>query len=366
MTDPLLHMITTADWKVALAAGVVAPPSLAEVGFVHLSTAHQVAVPANALFTGRRDIQLLVLDPDRIGVEVRWEDGHPPAPDGMQFPHAYGPVPTSAVLAVRPYLPDENGAFGVSETPATDAASRAAGFEQAVLVRAATTVVPVTGGLAVLTAEVPRSRMHNQLLVDGTVEAAQLVADADAVLGGAGLAHRMTNLVGSGQQPVAEALIERGWHADHMAIMVAPAAGKHDARVERVDLDDLRPLWAEAWRHDIPGVTDDVITQLADRNGVEERVVDLRYLAVRAAGRPVASCMLKIDGATAWIDAVSTDPEHRGLGHGDALVDTARALAADAGCDLVALAADLADWPLQWYARRGFVQVAQAWSVGTP
>ena len=61
----------------------------------------------------------------------------------------------------------------------------------------------------------------------------------------------------------------------------------------------------------------------------------MRYLAVRDGGDVVAAAVLKIDGATAGLDAVGTDPAHRGRGHGDALVTEALALAAAAGCDVV-------------------------------
>src|SRR5438128_2000631 len=51
----LLHLCTPATWRMALAAGSLAPPSLLHEGFVHLSTPRQVAWPANALHTGRTD-----------------------------------------------------------------------------------------------------------------------------------------------------------------------------------------------------------------------------------------------------------------------------------------------------------------------
>ena len=52
-----------------------------------------------------------------------------------------------------------------------------------------------------------------------------------------------------------------------------------------------------------------------------------------------------------------TDPDHRGRGHGDALVARALELAGAAGCDLVVLEASADDWPRHWYARRGFAEV---------
>lgn len=369
MAAPLLHLITTAEWRAALATGAVAPPSLSEIGFVHLSTPAQVAIPANAVFAGRRDVSLLVLDAERLGIEVRWEDGHPPAADGMQFPHAYGPVPVAAVQAVLPYRPGADGRFTAPEVPAMTPAARVGGFEPSVVRRAATTEVPVTGGVAVLTTTVPGSHMHNQLLVDpllvdGATDATQLVADAERVLGGAGLRHRKIHL-GAGHATTAAALAALGWDVRRIVDMVTPPGGEPaDPRAEVVDLDDLRPMWAATWRRDVPGISDDVITQLADRNRLDEAVADIRYLGVRAGGAVVASCLLKIDGGTAFIDAVNTDPDHRGKGHGDALLATARALAAEAGCDLIGLGALDSDWPREWYARRGFAIVGECWEAG--
>jgi uncharacterized protein (DUF952 family) len=110
-SEVLLHMCTAAEWEAARAAGAVTPPSLAQVGFVHLSTPEQVSLPANRLFRGRTDVLLLVIDPARVPVEIRWEPGVPGDPESMRFPHAYGPVPAAAVTAALPYRPGEDGTF---------------------------------------------------------------------------------------------------------------------------------------------------------------------------------------------------------------------------------------------------------------
>ena len=73
--DVLLHLIEPAQWRAALTAGAVRPSSLADVGFVHLSTPEQVHIPAEALFPGRRDLVLLVVDPARLPDPVRFEAG---------------------------------------------------------------------------------------------------------------------------------------------------------------------------------------------------------------------------------------------------------------------------------------------------
>jgi len=83
----------------------VRPPSLVSAGFVQLSTPDQVHLPAEALYAGRRDLVLLVVDPFRLTDPVRWEPGDPAHPTGMLFPHVYGPLPVTAVIAVVPYRP---------------------------------------------------------------------------------------------------------------------------------------------------------------------------------------------------------------------------------------------------------------------
>ena len=101
----LLHLFEPGDWRAAQAAGALRPPSLADAGFVHLSTPEQVHLPAARLFPGRRDLVLLVVDPARLTDPVRFEPGVPGDPEAMRFPHLYGPLPTTAVIAVVPYVP---------------------------------------------------------------------------------------------------------------------------------------------------------------------------------------------------------------------------------------------------------------------
>lgn len=107
MTVPLLHLIPAADWAAARARGILAPAPGS--GFVHLSTREQVTLPADRLFAGRTDLLLLTLDP--AGLDVRFEPGLPGDPPGTTFPHAYGTVPVSAVVAVVAYLPGPDGRF---------------------------------------------------------------------------------------------------------------------------------------------------------------------------------------------------------------------------------------------------------------
>lgn len=106
----LLHITTPAAWQAALDAGSYVTPSLlGPEGFIHLSSAEQVHLPANAIYAGRDDLVLLVIDPTRVDNEIRWEPGDPGDPSSMRFPHLYGPLPTAAVVAVEPWRPGPDG-----------------------------------------------------------------------------------------------------------------------------------------------------------------------------------------------------------------------------------------------------------------
>ena len=88
----LFHITTRAAWDAAV--GDYRAPSLAEVGFIHLSTAAQWPVTLARFFAGQTGLVLLELDP--TGLDVRFERA-----DGDDFPHLYGPLPRAAVVGVR-------------------------------------------------------------------------------------------------------------------------------------------------------------------------------------------------------------------------------------------------------------------------
>lgn len=107
----LVHLCTADDWQRAQEMGELRPPSLDDVGFVHLSAAGQVHLPANRLYAGRTDMVLLRCDAALLEAPVRWEPGVPSDPAAMLFPHLYGPLPVAAVMSITPYLPRPDGTF---------------------------------------------------------------------------------------------------------------------------------------------------------------------------------------------------------------------------------------------------------------
>jgi uncharacterized protein (DUF952 family) len=93
----ILHITTRPEWDAARAAGEYRADTLASEGFIHASTREQVLGVADARFRGTPDLVLLVIDPDRVRPDLRWEESEPNLPP---FPHIYGPLNTDAVVDV--------------------------------------------------------------------------------------------------------------------------------------------------------------------------------------------------------------------------------------------------------------------------
>ena len=107
----ILHGCPRTAWEAALDAGSYTGDTLATEGFVHCSDPGTVHLPLTALFNGRTDLVLLVVDPARVGAPVRWEPGDPRNASAPWFPHVYGPVPVEAVAAVHDLVPEPDGSF---------------------------------------------------------------------------------------------------------------------------------------------------------------------------------------------------------------------------------------------------------------
>jgi uncharacterized protein (DUF952 family) len=86
-------------WQAAEAAGRFegAPVDVAD-GFIHFSTAGQVAETAAKHFAGQDDLLLVAIRVELLPPDtLRWE----PSRGGDLFPHLYGPLPLDAVAYVR-------------------------------------------------------------------------------------------------------------------------------------------------------------------------------------------------------------------------------------------------------------------------
>jgi uncharacterized protein (DUF952 family)/lysophospholipase L1-like esterase len=101
----VFHIVAPADWPTS---GAYRPPSLDDEGFVHLSFADQVAGSANRHYPDADALLAVELDPSALAAEVRVEDSYG---GGVAFPHAYGPVPVSAAVALHPLDRDADGCW---------------------------------------------------------------------------------------------------------------------------------------------------------------------------------------------------------------------------------------------------------------
>jgi uncharacterized protein (DUF952 family) len=82
-----------------------APADVAD-GYVHLSTAEQVAGTLDAHFAGQCDLYLAAIDLKKAGAAVRWEKSR----GGGSFPHLYGRLRRDLVAASGPLGRDAAGA----------------------------------------------------------------------------------------------------------------------------------------------------------------------------------------------------------------------------------------------------------------
>jgi uncharacterized protein (DUF952 family)/GNAT superfamily N-acetyltransferase len=359
----LLHLAEPDEWRAALTEGALRPPSLAEVGFVHLSTPDQVHLPAERLFPGRRDLVLLVVDPQRLRDPVRFEPGVPEDPASMRFPHLYGPLPTTAVIAVVPCRPPLAAVLPAPD----DALGRALALQWSVPVRRAAEVRDVPGGVAVSDARFPRSRDDNRLLLSSPVDADTVEQTAATVAADAGWPARAATLRFPEAHDVALDLAHRGWSVEELTLMGRPATPVPGGeRAEVVPQEEVHPLWERSWRELLGSGRDDVVAELVGREFRNDAVVAVTDVVVREEGQVVAAGQLRVDGGTAAVDSVLTDRAVRGRGHAGALLARILTLAAEAGCDLVVLEAAGDDWPRHWYARAGFTELGSTWDVSAP
>jgi uncharacterized protein (DUF952 family) len=99
MSGSIAYKILTAEQFRALEEDRFegAPVDLAD-GYVHLSTADQVAGTLDAHFAGQTELFLAAVDLDAAGPAVRWEKSR----GGALFPHLYRRLGRDLILASAP------------------------------------------------------------------------------------------------------------------------------------------------------------------------------------------------------------------------------------------------------------------------
>lgn len=106
MTDAVpaavFHLATLAELAEAEERGSVAPASLASEGFVHCSTAAQLAGTIERYYADVEELAVLHLDPITLGDALVWEESRP----GEIYPHVYREISMDEVVEVIPWRRD--------------------------------------------------------------------------------------------------------------------------------------------------------------------------------------------------------------------------------------------------------------------
>ncbi len=97
----IFHLTTAEEWAASSSAGVhtgsTRGRTLSQEGFIHCSAAEQWPEVRRAFFADVPDLVLLHIDETLLSSPLRWDD----VPGAGTFPHIYGPVDLSAVVAVE-------------------------------------------------------------------------------------------------------------------------------------------------------------------------------------------------------------------------------------------------------------------------
>ena len=94
-----------ASWREAERAGLYCGSQLdVHDGFIHFSTAAQVAATAAKHFAKQTDLMLVAVDGAVLGAALKWEKSR----GGDLFPHLYAALPVAAVRWAK-RLPNEVG-----------------------------------------------------------------------------------------------------------------------------------------------------------------------------------------------------------------------------------------------------------------
>ena len=108
----IFKIVPRADWEQGTGAYEGSAHDRAD-GFLHFSTAAQLAESLRRYYAGQTDLMLVAVDAGVLGEALKWEHA---SSRGEDFPHLYAPLPRSAVLWARPIQRDIKGEFLLPDT----------------------------------------------------------------------------------------------------------------------------------------------------------------------------------------------------------------------------------------------------------
>lgn len=260
------------------------------------------------------------------------------------------------------------------EIPDPDVLARTLAFEREVVASVSTRLVRFTWGTAYLN-DGYRDRWDSNFLWvdnadDAVADAGELAAEADRVLGEAGLIHREIRIDDDAHgRSVAADLALAGYGGDRLSVMALRRPADRPAATdatEEVDLATLRPALEIVLRREPWATTEEIVRVLADFRGELQRHVGARFFCAKVDDEIASMCDLYIRGSIAQIEDVNTLEEFRGRGLARAVVSRAAEEALAGGAELVFLHALDDDWPKELYAKLGFDPIGYVWSFVRP
>ncbi|MEP0944638.1 MAG: DUF952 domain-containing protein [Rhizobiaceae bacterium] len=113
--DRLIYKITPKTaWNAAEAAGQFEGAAIdLQDGYIHFSTAEQVAETAAKHFAGQDDLLLVAIETSKLGDALKWEVSR----GGALFPHLYATLSMDAVAWSRAMQLSENGLHNIPMDP---------------------------------------------------------------------------------------------------------------------------------------------------------------------------------------------------------------------------------------------------------
>ncbi|MGH2595018.1 MAG: GNAT family N-acetyltransferase [Actinomycetota bacterium] len=256
-----------------------------------------------------------------------------------------------------------------------DLLARTVAFERDLIARVSTRLVPFAWGTAYLNDGYRERWDSNFLWVDEvaareSASAEELAAEADRVLGQAGLSHREIRVDDDAfGTSIVAALTRLGYRGDRLVVMALrrrPDRPSVPGWAEEIDVAALRPaleivLGREPWAS-----SEEIVKTLADFRGELARHGGARFFCARVEDEIASMCELYVHGAIAQVEDVNTLEEFRNRGLARAVVQLAVDEAIAVGAETVFIHALDDDWPKDLYAKLGFDPIGHVWSFVRP
>lgn len=93
----IYHVIPKAKWDQVSHETEYRPESLEREGFIHCSLSSQCEGVIERYFKNEEELLILAIDPAQLRSELKYEGLN------EHFPHVYGPIERSAIVAVVPW-----------------------------------------------------------------------------------------------------------------------------------------------------------------------------------------------------------------------------------------------------------------------